>query len=173
VDIARLSAGLAAFAAGAEVDAAANAGGNAAENNALVTLPVLISAALVGAEALDKYLLGTDIVDFFTAVHDGDVEKQNQIAEGLIIGAAIEVTIGNIVPGSYAAIKAALNAGDVGLARTLLAKASPEAAEWVARKSDDAVSAITESFGGTYTEIAKKTGLPEPPAGMALCQRED
>ncbi|QJB56882.1 DUF637 domain-containing protein [Pseudodesulfovibrio sp. zrk46] len=163
VDIARLAAGLAAVAAGGDIDAAADAGGNAAENNAFFTLPVLIAAATAGAEALDKFLLGKDIVDFFVAGHEGDIEKQSEIAEGLLIGAAIEVSVGNIIPGSYAAIKAALKAGDVGLARKLLAKASPEAAEWVVKKSGDAVGAITETFGDTYTAIAKKTGLPQLP----------
>jgi filamentous hemagglutinin len=163
VDLSKLSAGLAAFVAGADVDAAAAAGGNAAENNAIFTISALITAAAIGLEALDKYLLGKDVVDFFVAGQEGDTARQAEIAEGLLIGAAVEVTVGNIIPGSYASIKAALKAGDVGLARKLLAKASPEAAEWVARKSGKAVEAITETFGGTYTKIAKKTGLPELP----------
>ena len=163
VDLSRLSAGLAAFVSGADVDSAALAAGNAAENNAFFALPAIIAAAAAGLEILDKILLGKDIADFFVAVHEGDIETQNQIAEGLMIGAALEVTVGSIIPGSYAAIKAALKAGDVGLARTLLAKASPDAAERVAKKSGDAAGALREVFGDTYTEIAKKANLPALP----------
>lgn len=58
VDFARLGAGLAAAATGGDVNVAAQTGGNAAENNAILFTAVALT--LVGLEVADVYPAGVD-----------------------------------------------------------------------------------------------------------------
>jgi len=104
VDLARVSAGLAAALAGGDVDTGANAGGNAAENNAF-WIPIIVAIAII-LEVTDKVLLAKDAVNISVAAYhcqngDNNACKQAyEMAQDAAIDAGIELTIGSYVPGS-------------------------------------------------------------------------
>ena len=106
VNVARLAGGLAAALAGGDVDTGADAGGNAAENNAF-WIPV-IAVIVLALEVTDKVLLAKDAVDISVAVYacnGGDMaacSQAEEMAKQAAIDAGIELTIGSIVPGSKA-----------------------------------------------------------------------
>ncbi|WP_430511446.1 DUF637 domain-containing protein [Pannonibacter phragmitetus] len=106
VNVARLAGGLAAALAGGDVDTGADAGGNAAENNAF-WIPV-IAVIVLALEVTDKVLLAKDAVDISMAVYacnGGDTaacSQAEEMAKQAALDAGIELSIGSIVPGSKA-----------------------------------------------------------------------
>ncbi|MEH0069918.1 DUF637 domain-containing protein [Pannonibacter sp. Pt2-lr] len=106
VNVARLAGGLAAALAGGDVDTGADAGGNAAENNAF-WIPV-IAVIVIALEVTDKVLVAKDAVDISMAVYacnGGDAASCSQaeeMAKQAALDAGIELSIGSIVPGSKA-----------------------------------------------------------------------
>jgi filamentous hemagglutinin len=106
VDVARVAAGLAAALAGGDVDTGADAGGNAAENNAF-WIPVIIVIGVI-LEATDKVLLASDAVDITVATYECNAGSQSScdqavaMAQQAATDAGIELTIGSVIPGSKA-----------------------------------------------------------------------
>jgi filamentous hemagglutinin len=106
VDVARVAAGLAAALAGGDVDTGADAGGNAAENNAF-WIPVIIVIGVI-LEATDKVLLASDAVDITVATYECNAGSQAacdqavDMAKQAATDAGIELTIGSVIPGSKA-----------------------------------------------------------------------
>jgi len=109
VDLAKLGAGLAAFAAGGDVDLAASAGENAAENNALFLLliPVLLKVIDAVTIAADFYAVGQ-------AYDRSDAEGDAALQE-LLKGFAIDFSVGQLVPGSRAMRRLAEKLNGMGL----------------------------------------------------------
>ncbi|EGR2759221.1 TPA: DUF637 domain-containing protein [Vibrio parahaemolyticus] len=110
VDLAKLGAGLAAFAAGGDVDIAASAGENAAENNALFLLLIPILLKVIDAVTI--------AADFYEVADTYD--KQGQAAgdaalQELLKGFAIDATVGQLVPGSRMMRKIAEKLNGMGL----------------------------------------------------------
>lgn len=110
VDLAKLGAGLAAFAAGGDVDIAASAGENAAENNALFLLLIPILLKVIDAVTI--------AADFYEVADTYD--KQGQAAgdaalQELLKGFAIDASIGQLVPGSRMMRKIAAKLNSMGL----------------------------------------------------------
>ncbi|SIR15896.1 DNA/RNA non-specific endonuclease [Rhizobium sp. RU33A] len=106
VELARVTAGLAAALARGDVNTGADAGGNAAENNAFwVPIIVVIAVAL---EVGDKVLMASDPVDVafaLNACNNGDMaacSRTEELAKQTALDAGIELTIGSVIPGSKA-----------------------------------------------------------------------
>lgn len=110
VDLAKLGAGLAAFAAGGDVDIAASAGENAAENNALFLLliPILLKIIDAATIAYDFYEVGV-------AYDEKGQEAGDAALEALLKGFAIDASIGQLVPGSRMMRKIAAKLNSMGL----------------------------------------------------------
>ena len=108
VDIARLASGLSAALVGADVDAAADAGEAAAENNAF-WIPVIIAVATVLLETADKALLAKDALDITRALAGCDQGSQSacdqarELAQQAAMDVGMELSVGHFVPGSKAA----------------------------------------------------------------------
>ena len=96
VDIARLASGFSVGMAGGNVDVASGAGANAAENNVFWLIPVLIFTL----EAVDKALLAHDAAKLAEAALSGNDELASQLATDLAISVGLEMTVGNVIPGS-------------------------------------------------------------------------
>ncbi|MCL1124555.1 DUF637 domain-containing protein [Shewanella surugensis] len=101
-DLAKLGAGLAAFIAGGEVNIAANAGENAAENNGLFFL-YAFQAAVILWKAYDYYQTVDSVYDFgskLNAINNSDTltEAQKETKRNeLIIDAAGELAVGLVI----------------------------------------------------------------------------
>lgn len=110
VDLSKLGAGLAAFAAGGDVDIAASAGENAAENNALFLLliPILLKIIDAATIAYDFYEVGVAYDEKGQAAGDAALEA-------LLKGFAIDASIGQLVPGSRMMRKIAAKLNSMGL----------------------------------------------------------
>ncbi|HGF5257929.1 TPA: DUF637 domain-containing protein [Vibrio parahaemolyticus] len=109
VDLAKLGAGLAAFAAGGDVDIAASAGENAAENNALFLLliPILLKVIDAVTIAADFYAVGQ--------AYDRSDAEGDAALQQLLKGFAIDATVGQLVPGSRMMRKIADKLNSMGL----------------------------------------------------------
>ena len=103
IDIAKLASGFAVALGGGDVNLAAMTGGNAAENNALVTISVII----IALELVDKAILAYEAKQLAEAVHSGDNERATELAKDLSISLGIELTAGQVIPGSAIAGMAA------------------------------------------------------------------
>ena len=101
VDVAKLASGFAVGMAGGNVDVAAEAGANAAENNVFWMVPIII----VTLEVVDKALLAYDAAQLVDAAIDGDDERAAELATDLSISIWLEMTAGTLVPGSVVATK--------------------------------------------------------------------
>jgi len=73
VDLGKLSAGLAAAFTGKDIDTAATTGGNAAENNAFVLIPIILELMDKGLQAYDTYRLAK-------AIRAGDTDEAAEIS---------------------------------------------------------------------------------------------
>ncbi|BCS88796.1 DUF637 domain-containing protein [Pseudodesulfovibrio sediminis] len=144
VDVSKLAAGLVAAAAGQDIGTAAEAAGNAAENNAF-----FVAAAII-LEIADKIMMAADIAEFGEAVIIGDKEKQEELILGFLIGMGIENTIGNLVPGSYVALRTALKAGKLDVVLKLL----PDSAiKWMVNHADEAFSKLQKKLIDEYPDL--------------------
>ena len=103
VNMAKLASGFAVALGGGDVNLAAMTGGNAAENNALVTISVII----IALELVDKAILAYEAAQLAEAVHSGDNERATELAKDLSISLGIELTAGQMIPGSAIAGMAA------------------------------------------------------------------
>lgn len=135
VDVARVAAGLAAALAGGDVDTGADAGGNAAENNAF-WIPVIIVIGVI-LEATDKVLLASDAVDITVATYECNAGSQSSCDQAVAMAkqaatdAGIELTIGSVIPGS---------------------KAGADLLRWVRKNADtDTIKAIEKKVGDIPT----------------------
>lgn len=135
VDVARVAAGLAAALAGGDVDTGADAGGNAAENNAF-WIPVIIVIGVI-LEVTDKVLVASDAVDITVATYQCNAGSQSacdqavSMAKQAAVDAGIELTIGSVIPGS---------------------KAGTDLLRWVRKNADaDTVRAIDKKVGDIPT----------------------
>jgi len=144
VDVSKLAAGLVAAAAGGDVNTAADVADNAAKNNAFwIAIPILLEVA-------DKILMAADAVEFGEAVITGDVEKQNEIMLGFLIGMGIETTVGSILPGSYVALKGAIKAGKLDVIIDLL---PDKAVKWIIEHSDDAIGELRSTLHSKFPDL--------------------
>ncbi|WP_229590775.1 DUF637 domain-containing protein [Pseudodesulfovibrio sediminis] len=144
VDVSKLAAGLVAAAADQDIGTAAEAAGNAAENNAF-----FVAAAII-LEIADKIMMAADIAEFGEAVIIGDKEKQEELILGFLIGMGIENTIGNLVPGSYVALRTALKAGKLDVVLKLL----PDSAiKWMVNHADEAFSKLQKKLIDEYPDL--------------------
>ena len=94
VDLARLGGGISAFLLGGNSESfqtGAMTGGNAAENNALMIIPIVI----VLLEVADKALTAKEAYDLAKAVHEGREEEAKDIATSMSIGFVTEMLPGN------------------------------------------------------------------------------
>jgi len=120
VDLSKLSAGLAAALVGGDVNTAAQTGGNAAQNNAVVVVPIML-------ELVDKGLQAYDALRLAKAIDAGNHEEALDIAQEISIGLATDAIPGNVI---LAKIGITLNKfGLVGLGGTLLRKLGGDAVE--------------------------------------------
>ncbi|GLQ73999.1 DUF637 domain-containing protein [Vibrio penaeicida] len=87
VNISKLVAGITVFAAGGDPNIGAQAGGNAAQNNAFFLIPFLIKAALLANAALTAYEVGQTLKKFYR-IYKG-AEKLNPY--DLLLDLAIEL----------------------------------------------------------------------------------
>ena len=111
VDIARLGGALAAFAAGVDVDAASEAAGNAAENNAAclgVCILATLTAVAVVLEVADKGVIAWDVYQLARAIERGDEARASELATELAIVGGVEAVVG-LIPGLALATKVVLN----------------------------------------------------------------
>ena len=86
VDLSKLSAGLAAVLAGKDIDT----GGNAAEHNALIIVPIVLELMDKGLQTYDAYRLAK-------AIEAGDTDEATNIAAEIALGAATDGFTGNVV----------------------------------------------------------------------------
>jgi len=115
-NIAKIVGGVGAALAGGDardVNLGAEAGANAAENNALLLL--LIPAAAAVLEAVDKGIVAYDAYRLAQAIEAGDDEAAAQIAKEFAVSAGIELSIGAALPGSAVAVKLADSLKKAGL----------------------------------------------------------
>lgn len=104
INVATLTGGLTALLVGGDVSTGAMTGGNAASNNALPVLLVIVVLALL--EATDKALIVNDSISLARALdacNAGDIVacgQAEQIRNQLVFDSAVELSIGAILPGS-------------------------------------------------------------------------
>ncbi|WP_018693707.1 DUF637 domain-containing protein [Algicola sagamiensis] len=110
VDLAKLSAGLAAFIAGGDVHIAASTGENAAEHNAFGAAGAIVkglsrfvvrgsSKAMLLLGLYDKVSTAKTMYDLGVALRDGDTETVNQILSDMAEEGLITLTLKQLVPG--------------------------------------------------------------------------
>ena len=95
VDVARLVGGLSAAAIGGDVDLGAQAGANAAANNALFLIPL----AIVALKAADLYFTGEEIWEVYKAYETGGPVEGQKALEAYLISQGQGAIIGKIIPG--------------------------------------------------------------------------
>lgn len=95
VDIARLVGGLSAVAIGGDVNLGAQAGANAAANNALFLIPL----ALIALKAADLYFTAEEIWDIYKAYEESP-EKGDEALKQYLIEQGQGALISKIVPGA-------------------------------------------------------------------------
>jgi filamentous hemagglutinin len=116
VDLAKLSAGLAAFVAKGDVSLASDAGGIAAENNAL---PLLVYAGMLALSALSAYMAVQEAIELGeilsddTATEEQKAEAVKKYAKGLGIDIAITAAGGGAVKGAKKLIEILRKEGKV------------------------------------------------------------
>ena len=99
VDMAKLASGFAVALGGGDVNLAAMTGGNAAENNALITATTIAVIAF-SLELVDKAIVAYEVAQLADAVSSGDEERATELAKDLSISLGIELTAGQFLPGS-------------------------------------------------------------------------
>ena len=99
VDIVKLASGFAVALGGGDVNLAAMTGGNAAENNALITATTIAVIAF-SLELVDKAIVAYEVAQLADAVSSGDEERATELAKDLSISLGIELTAGQFLPGS-------------------------------------------------------------------------
>ncbi len=149
VSMARLASGLSAALVGGDVDVGAVAGENAANNNAIPAVIIIVAAAL---EALDRALLAKDAYDISIALHQcnggnqASCDQAAEMAKDAAIGAGIELTVGAVIPGS---------------------KAATDLAQWVRKNADaDTVKQIEKVVENTQNGN-RPPNLSPPGAGRS------
>ena len=95
-NMAKLASGFAVALGGGDVNLAAMTGENAAENNDFVTISVII----IALELVDKAILAYEAAQSAEAVHSGDNEGATELAKDFSISLGIELTAGQMIPGS-------------------------------------------------------------------------
>ena len=90
VDLSKLSAGIAAALAGADVNTAAQAGGNAAENNCFFVIPIVLELVDKGLQLYDAYQLAK-------ALEEGNTEEALKLSGIIAAGLATDAMPGNVV----------------------------------------------------------------------------
>ncbi|PKG40862.1 DUF637 domain-containing protein [Psychromonas sp. Urea-02u-13] len=90
IDIARLGAGLIVFIAGGDVDSAIKAGGNAAENNALFLIPLIIKAFALASWASTAYTVYATIDKIIDILNGKDA---NINVEDALIDLAVTLAV--------------------------------------------------------------------------------
>jgi len=149
VDLSKLSAGLAAALVGGDVNTAAQTGGNAAQNNAVVVVPIML-------ELVDKGLQAYDALRLAKAIDAGNHEEALDIAQEISIGLATDAIPGNVI---LAKIGITLNKfGLVGLGGTLLRKLGGDAVE-----AGQSLQTISDSLN-TLKSMVPTLGLRVPPS---------
>lgn len=86
----KLSAGVVAAFAGMDIDDAAASADNAARNNAIIVVPVILELMDKGLQAYDAYRLGL-------AISEGDTDEAAEIATEIAAGAATDAIPDNVV----------------------------------------------------------------------------
>ena len=84
------------------MNTAADTAGNAARENAF-WIPILVAIAAI-LEAVDRVILARDVAALAEAVANEDKDRTAKLTEELAITLGVEVTVGNIVPGSVLAV---------------------------------------------------------------------
>lgn len=100
VDLAKLTAGLAAAAVGLDVNTAAQTGGNAAQNNVghiLAALAATAAVLAVVAEFADKSVQVYNVIEFYKAYKQGDMVKAEEYATELAWSLGTDAIPGNAV----------------------------------------------------------------------------
>jgi filamentous hemagglutinin len=136
VDFSKLAAGVAAALAGRDVNDAAGSAENAARNNAVMVLPIMLELIDKGLQTYDAYRLAQ-------AWEAGDTEQFEEILEEIALGAAVDA-----IPGSVIAVKVGLalkKFGIVGLGAKIVGKYGDDAAGRVAKLAP-AESPIWQEF---------------------------
>ncbi|QJB56884.1 DUF6883 domain-containing protein [Pseudodesulfovibrio sp. zrk46] len=97
--------------------------------------------------------MAADIAEFGEAVLTGDKAKQDELIVGFVVGMAIENSVGNIIPGSYAALRTAIKAGKLDVILKLL----PDSTVKLATKNlDEAVAKIQTNLADHFPELVDK-----------------
>ena len=108
INIGSLTGGLVAALTGADVNVGASAGGNAVENNFLLTGAIILIATL---EVIDKIIVANELIELAKitkSCSDGNTSAcgpAKEMAVEMGIMAAVEGTVGNVIPGSAIAVK--------------------------------------------------------------------
>ena len=151
VDFSKLSAGLAAALAGKDIDTAATTGGNAAEHNALIIVPIVLELMDKGLQTYDAYRLAK-------AIEAGDTDEATNIAAEIALGVATDGITGNVV-----AIKIASAVEKFGLAALgakIVGKFGDEAAGVAAKSglknTDDVIHVTPDGVA-----LPKGTKIPD------------
>jgi hypothetical protein len=92
VDVAKLTAGMAAAFAGLDVTTAAKTGGNAAEHN---VLPLIILGGMVALELIDKGIQTYNAWQFAKAIQEGDTAKAEEYGTELALSLGTDAIAGN------------------------------------------------------------------------------
>ena len=99
VDIAKFGAALSAVALELNAQDAADAAGNAAENNALF-IPLLLIAARVALDVADAALLAWDAYQLAEAIEQENWERAEELSQQMALDAVIDSTVGIAIPGT-------------------------------------------------------------------------
>lgn len=121
VDVSKMTGALAAALGGADangISIAADTATNAAENNFIWMVPVI----LVGLELVDKALMAKDAYDLAEAVKNDDKEKVSKLSKALGITILVEGTVGNAIPGSNIVAKTVVKLKESGASQAVIAK---------------------------------------------------
>jgi len=94
VDIAKLTAGMAAAIAGGDVNTAAQTGGNAAEHN---VLPLIILGGMIALELADKGIQTYNAWQFAKAIQEGNTAKAEEYGTELAISLGTDAIAGNAI----------------------------------------------------------------------------
>lgn len=92
VDVAKLTAGMAAAFAGLDVTTAAKTGGNAAEHN---VLPLIVLGGMIALELIDKGIQTYNAWQFAKAIQEGDTAKAEEYGTELALSLGTDAIAGN------------------------------------------------------------------------------
>jgi filamentous hemagglutinin len=145
VDMGRLAAGIAAAVAEMDIDTAATAGGNAAENNAFFVIPVLLELMDKGLQAYDAYRLAK-------AIDAGDTDEAADIATEIALGASTDAIPANVV--AIKIVSAVEKFGLAGLGAKIVGKFGDEAAGVTGRFAEKKLLDHFERHGADFGAIS-------------------